>query len=37
MYLLGVDLGVGPEVAEPRCVEEDEIVADNEKTIWQQT
>jgi hypothetical protein len=24
-------------VADPRFVEEDEIVADNDKTIWQQT
>jgi hypothetical protein len=37
MYLLGVDLGIGPQVADPRFVEEDEVVADNEKTIWQQT
>jgi hypothetical protein len=37
MYLLGVDLGIGPQVADPRFVEEDEIVADNDKTIWQQT
>jgi hypothetical protein len=37
MYLLGVDLGVGPQVADPRFVEEDEIVADTDKTIWQQT
>ena len=37
MYLLGVDLGVGSEVADPRFVEEDEIIADTDKTIWQQT
>jgi hypothetical protein len=37
MYLLGVDLGIGPQVADPRFVDEDEIIADNEKTIWQQT
>ena len=36
MYLLGVDLDIGPQVADPRFVEEDEIVADNDKTIWQQ-
>lgn len=29
--------GHRPQVADPRFVEEDEIVADNEKTIWQQT
>jgi hypothetical protein len=37
MYLLSVDLGIGTQVADPRFVEEDEIIADNDKTIWQQT
>jgi hypothetical protein len=37
MYLLGGDLGVGPQIGLPRFLEEDEIIADNDKTIWYQT
>jgi len=37
MQLLGADLGIGPQVADLRFLEEDEIISDNEKTIWQQT
>lgn len=37
MYLLGGDLGLGPQVGLPRFLEEDEIIADADKTIWYQS
>ena len=37
MYLLGVNLGLGTGVKDPRFVEEDEIISEDDKTIWQQT
>lgn len=37
MYLLDVDLGVGDGVKTPTFLEEDEIIADNDKTLWYQT
>lgn len=37
MYLLGVNLGLGTGIKDPRFVEEDEIINDPEKVIWYQT
>lgn len=37
MFLLDVDLGLGTGVRGLRRREEDELIADNEKTIWYQT
>jgi hypothetical protein len=37
MFLLDADLGLGSSVQSLRLLEQDQLVADHEKSIWQQT